>query len=47
MKPRVLSAARTLALTSVAVLMLSGCTGLAALTGMPNEPQVAELFEPR
>lgn len=36
MKPRVLRAGRTLALTGVAALMLCGCTALDALMGTPN-----------
>ncbi|HEY7642638.1 MAG TPA: rhombotarget lipoprotein [Steroidobacteraceae bacterium] len=36
MKPRILRAGRTLALTSVAALMLSGCTALDALMGGSN-----------
>jgi rhombotail lipoprotein len=36
MKPRVLRAGRTLALTSVAALLLTGCTALNALIGSPD-----------
>lgn len=36
MKPRILRAGRTLALTSVAALMLSGCTALNALLDTPD-----------
>jgi rhombotail lipoprotein len=36
MKPRALSVGRTLVLTSVAALMLSGCTALNALMGNPD-----------
>jgi rhombotail lipoprotein len=36
MKPRALRVGRTFALTSVAALMLSGCTALNALMGTPD-----------
>ena len=39
MKSQVLRAGRTLALTSVAALILSGCTALNALTGTPDRPR--------
>ena len=39
MKPRIVRAGRTLALTSIAALMLCGCTALNALMGAPDRPR--------
>jgi rhombotail lipoprotein len=39
MKPRVLHAGRTVVLTSLAALLLSGCTALDALKGGPDRPR--------